>query len=53
MSDFGKHGTQKALNASASVAINKFMAEDTAATLTALRNKLQDQEAVKHQGADI
>lgn len=53
MSDFGTHGTQKAMDAAAHFAVNKFMAEDTAATLKALRDRLELQEAASNPGADI
>lgn len=53
MSDFAKHGTQKTMDAAAAFAINKFMAEDTAATLKALRDRMLMDEASSNPGADI
>ena len=53
MSEFGTHGTQKALSAAAFFSINKFMAQDTAEKLEALRIDLIDKEAEQYQAIDI
>lgn len=47
MSNFGTHGTQKALNSAAKVAINKFMNEESAENIRTLRSSLEQQASLQ------
>tara|TARA_R110002072_G_scaffold273132_4_gene433496 strand:- start:1731 stop:1916 length:186 start_codon:yes stop_codon:yes gene_type:complete len=46
MSDYGKHQTQRIMDSAAKVAINKFMQQDDAEKISALREALGETGAI-------
>lgn len=53
MGDFSTHGTQKAMDSAATLAVNRFMERETAENLAALREKLASDQGHKDLGANI